>query len=107
MMNVYPSTSSVINFNIDEAGEALKLENDENQSELQEKININVPVNTYGLFDLIKKNLYKALIHYFNPTSPEALLAALLDPRFKKLRFAIQEQKKDAENELHKRYNTI
>ncbi|CAB5382472.1 unnamed protein product [Rhizophagus irregularis] len=109
MMNVLPSTSSVINFNLDEAGDAFDeaLEIDENQSESQEKININVPVNTYGLFDLIKKNLYIALIHYFNPTSPEALLAALLDPRFKKLKFATQEQKKDAEDELHERYNTI
>jgi len=56
IMEVHPSNSSVINFNPDEAGdafnEALELERDEDQSQLQEKININVPVETYGLFNL-------------------------------------------------------
>ena len=111
MMKVHPSTSSIINFNLNEAGdafdEALELERDEHQSQSKEKINVNVPVETYGLFDLIKKNLYKALIHYFNPTSSEALFAALLDPRFKKLKFITQERKKDVEDELHKKYNAM
>lgn len=111
MMKVHPSSSPATNFNLDKAGNAFdespELERNEDQSESQEKININAPVNTYGLFDLIKKNLYKALIHYFNPTSSGALLAALLDPRFKKLKFATQEQKKGAEDELHKKYDAI
>ncbi|CAG8722825.1 1382_t:CDS:1, partial [Funneliformis mosseae] len=36
-----------------------------------------------------------------------ALLAALLDLRFKKLKFITQEQKKDTENELYKQYDNI
>ncbi len=103
MMKICPLTNSTINFNLDEIGDAfdeiLELERDET--------NINTPIETQGLFDQIKKNLYKALIHYFNPTSSEALLAALFDPRFKKLKFAMQEQKKDAENELYRKYDTI
>ena len=111
MMKIRPSIGSIINFNPDEAGDAFdeapELERDEEQSQSQEKININMPVETCGLFNLIKKNLYKALIYYFNPTSSEALLAALLDPRFKNLKFVTQEQKKSAEYELYKQYNAI
>ena len=47
------------------------------------------------------------MIHYFNPISFETLLAALLDPCFKKLRFFTQDQKQDAENELLNQYNEI
>ena len=103
MMKVCPLTNSTINFNLDEIGDAfdeiLELERDET--------NINTPIETQRLFDQIKKNLYKALIHYFNSISSEALLAALLDPRFKKLKFAMQEQKKDMKNELYRKYDTI
>lgn len=73
-------------------------------SELEE---INTPVNTCNLLNQIKKNLYDAMIHYFNPTSSEALLAALLDPRFKKLRLFTQNQKQNAEDELQNKYNEM
>jgi len=76
-------------------------------SELEKDREINIPVNTYNLLDQIKKNLYNAMIHYFNLTSPEALLAALFDPHFKKLRLSTQDQKQDAENELLNQYNEI
>ena len=68
---------------------------------------INTPVNTYNILEQIKKNLYEALIHYFDSTSPEALLAALLDPRFKKLQSFTQNQKQDAEYELQKAYDSM
>ena len=76
-------------------------------SELERDKDINTPVNTCNLLDQIKKNLYDAMIHYFNPTSPEALLAALLDPRFKKLRFSTQDQKQKTEDELQNKYNEM
>ncbi|POG65753.1 hypothetical protein GLOIN_2v1482909 [Rhizophagus irregularis DAOM 181602=DAOM 197198] len=69
-------------------------------SELEKDREINTPVDTYDLLDQIKKILYGALIHYFNPTSSEALLAALLDPRFKNLHLFTQNQKQDAIDEL-------
>ena len=47
------------------------------------------------------------MIHYFNPTSPEALLAVLLDPRFKKLQLFTSDQKQIAEDELQNKYNEI
>ena len=47
------------------------------------------------------------MIHYFNPISPEALLAALLDPRFKKLRLLTPDQKQVAEDELQNKYDEI
>ncbi|CAB5351370.1 unnamed protein product [Rhizophagus irregularis] len=55
----------------------------------------------------VKKNLYDAMIHYFNPASSEALLAALLDPHFKKLQSFTPDQKQVAENELQNKYNEI
>jgi len=68
---------------------------------------INTPINTYNILEQIKKNLYEALIYYFDFTSPEALLATLLDPRFKKLQSFTQNQKKDAEYELQKVYDSM
>ncbi|CAB5350312.1 unnamed protein product [Rhizophagus irregularis] len=76
-------------------------------SELEKDREINTPVDTYDLLDQIKKILYGALIHYFNPTSSEALLAALLDPRFKNLHLFTQIQKQDAIDELQNRYNKM
>jgi len=103
MMKICPLTNSTINFNLDEIGDAF----DEIPELERDKTNINTPIETQGLFDQIKKNLYKALIHYFNPTFSEALLAALLNPCFKKLKFAMQEQKKDVEIELYRKYDAI
>ncbi len=103
MMKICPLTNFIINFNINEIGDAF----DEVLKLKRDKANINISVETQGLFNQIKKNLYKVLIHYFNPTSSEALLATLLNSCFKKLKFAMQEQKKDAENELYRKYDTI
>lgn len=76
-------------------------------SELDKDKEINNPVDTRNLLDQIKKNLYKALVHYFDPTSSEALLAALLDPRFKKLRLFTSDNKQDAEDELQNKYDDM
>ncbi|CAG8740106.1 7958_t:CDS:2, partial [Funneliformis caledonium] len=79
MTKVYPSTSSINNFDLNKTGDAfneiLELEKNEDQIQLQEKIkiNINIPVETQELFDQVKKNLYK----------------------------------KDTENELYKQYDNI
>ncbi len=79
----------------------------EEVSELDRDKEINIPVNTYNLLEQIKKNLYEALIHYFDSTSPEALLVAFLDPCFKKLQSFTQDQKQDAKYELQKVYDSM
>ncbi len=89
------NNSNLINIDFDRITDAF-----EEVSELDRNRKINIPVNTYNILEQIKKNLYEALIHYFDSISPEVLLAALLDPRFKKLQSFIQNQKKDAEYEL-------
>ena len=84
---VCPSSSNNNNFsniNLNKTADAFG-----DVSELEKDKEINMPVNTHNLLDQIKKNLYDAMIHYFNPISSEALLAVLLDPCFKKLRFFI------------------
>ncbi|UZO15173.1 uncharacterized protein OCT59_006606 [Rhizophagus irregularis] len=76
-------------------------------SELEKNREINTPINTRNILDQVKKNLYDAMIHYFNPASSEALLAVLLDPHFKKLQSFTPDQKQVAENELQNKYNEI
>ena len=97
MIKVYSLTSFIINFNLNETNdvfdEILELERDENQNQLQEKINIKIPIETWEFFDQIKKNLYKILIYYFELISFKALLVAFLNLRFKKLKFVLQEQR--------------
>ncbi|GBC12604.1 zinc finger BED domain-containing protein 1-like [Rhizophagus irregularis DAOM 181602=DAOM 197198] len=64
------------------------------------KIQINTPVNTSNLLDKIKANLYKALENYYEVIEKEALIAALLDPRKKKMKFATNDQKELAKTSL-------
>ena len=60
------------------------------------KIKINTSINTFGLLDNIKANLYKALEKYYEIIEKEALIAALLDPRKKKMKFADENEKEFA-----------
>ena len=76
-------------------------------SEPAEKEKIDMPVETHNLLNQIKKDLYEALIHYFDPMSSEALLAAILDPRFKKLTSFTQSQKQEAEYQLKSTYDNM
>ena len=57
---------------------------EDDEPEARRKIKINTPVNTTGLLDKIKANLYKVLEKYYEVIEKEALIAALLDPRKKK-----------------------
>ncbi|PKY46940.1 hypothetical protein RhiirA4_521324 [Rhizophagus irregularis] len=68
------------------------------------KIKINTPVNTTGLLDNIKANLYKALEKYYEVIEKEALISSLLDPRQKKLKFADNDQKEIARTSLNEVY---
>ncbi|GBB85099.1 hypothetical protein RclHR1_11680004 [Rhizophagus clarus] len=96
------SNNNLTNINLDRTVDAFG-----EVSELEKNRDINTPINTHNILDQVKKNLYDAMIHYFNPASSEALLAALLDPRFKKLQSFTPDQKQVAENELQNKYNEI
>ncbi|RGB23335.1 hypothetical protein C1646_677191 [Rhizophagus diaphanus] len=71
---------------------------------IRRKIKINTPVNTRGLLDNIKANLYKALEKYYKVIEKEALISSLLDPRQKKLKFADNDQKEIARISLNEVY---
>ncbi|EXX53180.1 hypothetical protein RirG_246390 [Rhizophagus irregularis DAOM 197198w] len=77
---------------------------EDDESGARRKIKINTPVNTTGLLDNIKANLYKALEKYYEVIEKEALILSLLDPRQKKLKFADNDQKEIARTSLNKVY---
>ncbi|CAJ0635797.1 7503_t:CDS:10 [Entrophospora sp. SA101] len=61
-----------------------------------------------GLADLIKERLYFALIYYYEKPIQDALIASLLDPRSKCLRFLSQERKSNVIiTNLRKEFNYL
>ncbi|GES81124.1 zinc finger BED domain-containing protein 4-like [Rhizophagus clarus] len=76
----------------------------DDEPEARRKIKINTPVNTSGLLNNIKVNLYKALEKYYEIIEKEALVATLLDPCKKKMKFADENEKEFAKNSLYEVY---
>ena len=74
--------------------------NEEIQDEIS--IDINKPINTYGLIDEIKLILYTNLMKYYPTITTEVLIFSILDPRFKSLDFASLAQKSNTEQHLRK-----
>jgi hypothetical protein len=81
------TNSSDNSIDIDEQEDAF--EDEENQG----NFNINEPVLTFGLLDEVKSKLYKNLKKYYPTLTTETLIPSILDPRFKSLDFAFEEQK--------------
>ncbi|GES83504.1 zinc finger BED domain-containing protein 4-like [Rhizophagus clarus] len=77
---------------------------EDDEPEARRKIKINTPVNTSDLLNNIKVNLYKALEKYYEIIEKEALVATLLDPRKKKMKFADENEKEFAKNSLYEVY---
>ena len=72
----------------DEEGEIEILE-EENGEKLKKKIKISKPIRTHGLKNKMLNALYNSLIKYWTIITPQiGLLASVLDPRFKSLKFA-------------------
>ncbi|CAG8546650.1 4637_t:CDS:2 [Dentiscutata heterogama] len=71
------------------------------------KIEINTPIDVTNMQHKIKNALYNALLHYWDLSDEELFLAYLLDPRFKKLRFATSTQQLQAKAALREKYNNI
>ena len=67
----------------------------------QESFDINEPILTYGLIDEVKLKLYTNMKKYYPTLITEALISSILDPRFKSLDFASEEQKNNTERHLH------
>jgi len=80
---------------------------EEEQGPKKRKININTPTNTKNMKHKIKNALYNALLHYWDLSDSDALLACLLDLRCKKLKFASPTQKRQAETTLYDKYNNL
>ncbi|CAG8838863.1 8976_t:CDS:1, partial [Gigaspora margarita] len=56
------------------------------------KIKINAPIDVTNKQYKIKNALYNALLYYWDLSDNKLFLACLLDPRFKKLKFATSTQ---------------
>ena len=89
------TTDSLNNYNDNEQEDAF--EDEENQ----ESFDINEPILTYGLIDEFKLKLYTNMKKYYPTLITEALISSILDPRFKSLDFASEEQKNNTERHLH------
>ncbi|EXX65112.1 hypothetical protein RirG_136420 [Rhizophagus irregularis DAOM 197198w] len=87
-----------------ELTEILEEVDEDDEPDARRKIKINTPINTFGLLDNIKSNLYKALENYFEVIEKEALIAALLDPRKKKTMFANNDRKELAKANFREVY---
>ncbi|PKC58903.1 hypothetical protein RhiirA1_494414, partial [Rhizophagus irregularis] len=59
----------------------------------KKKISIKNPLNTVGILEKIKQNIYNALIYYWDIPNDLGLMAALLDPRYKNLDFLDNDEK--------------
>ena len=80
---------------IDEQEDAFE-DDERNQS-----FNINESVLTFGLLDEVKSKLYANMKKYYPTLTTESLIPSILDPRFKSLDFAPNEQKFKTEQHLH------
>ncbi|CAG8547402.1 6801_t:CDS:2, partial [Scutellospora calospora] len=72
--------------NIEDTQDVFDQDEDE-QSEFTSYNKINIPVNTVGLLNEVKKKIYMTLCHYYSDYTPQELVSALLDPRLKSLDF--------------------
>ncbi|CAG8703216.1 14424_t:CDS:2, partial [Cetraspora pellucida] len=71
-------------YNIEDHDAFDDYEEEESQNE-QSRIKLNKPVNTTGLLEKVKHNLYKKLCYYYPNLTPQESVSALLDPRLKSL----------------------
>ncbi|GBB92151.1 hypothetical protein RclHR1_19700009 [Rhizophagus clarus] len=81
--------------------------NENDKPEAKQKIKINIPVNTSGLLNNIKVNLYKALEKYYEIIEKEVLVITLLNLCKKKMKFVDENKKKFAKNSFDKVYELV
>ncbi|CAB5369823.1 unnamed protein product [Rhizophagus irregularis] len=71
------------------------------------KININTPQNYTDLEKRVKAALYRSMNHYWEVPQEQGMLAALLDPRFKELRFASNSLRIRTQEQLKSAYQKM
>jgi hypothetical protein len=73
----------------------IKIENEEIISNISKRrVSIKNPLDTTGILEKVKNNIYFALIYYWNFSNDIELMTSLLDPRFKTLDFVEFEDEK-------------
>ncbi|CAG8852558.1 42040_t:CDS:1, partial [Gigaspora margarita] len=92
----FETTDLVFNDNV----EFVDAQKEDKSGPKDRKIKINAPINVTNMQYKIKNALYNALLYYWNLSDNELFLACLLDPRFKKLRFATSTQQLQAKAAL-------
>jgi len=70
----------------------------------KKKINISKPIETTNIISKIRKILYNSMFNYWKDINKVGMLACLLDPRFKKLRFVKQRTRDQVIDELKDLY---
>ena len=73
----------------------------------KKKIDISEPIQTKDVISNIRKFLYNSMFSYWKDIHKVGMLACLLDPRFKKLRFVKQSARYEAIDELRDLYENI
>jgi hypothetical protein len=67
---------------------------------------IEPPVTTTNILEQVKATIYLSMCQYWDVPKETTLLAALLDPRFKKLKFVTEEQRNTTINNLKQLFQT-
>ncbi|CAI2201215.1 13884_t:CDS:1, partial [Funneliformis geosporum] len=81
-------------FTIIEEVEILEIEevaSKKNNNQIQNKIDLNKPLEIRNKLDEVKKNLYNAMCYYWK-FLPEDLISTILDPRIKNMNVEIEEE---------------
>ena len=108
-----PSNNTNIN-NIDFLNENTIFEGDvnvENDTEeiisniTKKKISIKDPLNTEGILEKVKNNIYNALLYYWDTPHDVGLMASLLDPRYKEMDFVLDNEKERIIQKLRDEFN--
>ncbi|CAG8758765.1 15597_t:CDS:2, partial [Rhizophagus irregularis] len=74
----------------------IEVEDEEVISNITNKrISIKDPLNTEGVLENVKENIYSSLIFYWDKPNDAGLIASLLDPRYKELDFVELEDDKN------------
>ena len=73
----------------------------------RKKINISEPMQTKDVILNIRKLLYNSMFSYWKNIHKVGMLACLLDPRFKKLRFVKQRARYEVIGELRSLYEDV
>src|SRR4051812_1117518 len=73
----------------------------------RKKINISEPMNTKDVLLNIQKILYSSMFSYWKDIHKVGMLACLLDPRFKKLRFVKQRARDEVIENLKDLYESV